>query len=157
MIVVTIESILSNQVIFLHKKEKVMSIIIGICGIFNFLMKYFLIKTNNLNSSNAIFTTMIAEILIIILDYWYIEKYLKLNLEIFKVKNLKYLLISLIFFLIKYLFRNLKINIVIYSLTLIITCLIIYFISLILLKDKCILEILINIKNKFNLKNEEKK
>lgn len=152
MIVVTIESILSNQVIFLHKKEKVMAIIIGICGIFNFLMKYFLIKTNNLNSSNAIFTTMTAEILIIILDYWYIKKYLELNLEIFKVKNLKYLLISLIFFLIKYLFRNLKINIVVYSLILIITCLIIYFTLLILLKDKCILEILSNIRNRFNLK-----
>ena len=152
MIVVTIESILSNQVIFLHKKEKVMAIIIGICGIFNFLMKYFLIKTNNLNSSNAIFTTMTAEILIIILDYWYIKKYLELNLEIFKVKNLKYLLISLIFFLIKYLFRNLKINIVVYSLILIIACLIIYFTLLILLKDKCILEILSNIRNRFNLK-----
>ena len=68
------------------------------------------------------------------------------------MKNLKYLLISLIFFLIKYLFRNLKINIVVYSLILIIACLIIYFTLLILLKDKCILEILSNIRNRFNLK-----
>ncbi len=79
MIIVTIESILSNQVIFLHRKEKVMAVILGTCGIFNFLMKYFLIKINNFNSSSAIFTTMIAEILIIILDYWYIKKYLKLK------------------------------------------------------------------------------
>lgn len=154
MIVVTVESILSNQVIFLHKKEKVMAIIIGICGIFNFLMKYFLIKTNNLNSSNAIFTTMIAEILIIVLDYWYIKKYLKLNLEIFKFKNLKYLLISFIFFLIKYLFRSLRINFIIYSLILIITCSIIYFIILILVKDNYIMEILNNIKIKFKFKNK---
>ena len=152
MVVVTIESILSNQVIFLHKKEKVMAIIIGVCGIFNFLMKYFLIKINNLNSSNAIFTTMIAEILIIILDYWYIKKYLKLNLKIFKLKNLKYLLISLIFFLIKYLLHGLKINFIIYSIIIVSLCSIAYFVILILLKDKCSLEILDNIRNRLNLK-----
>lgn len=149
MIVVTIESILSNQVMFLHKREKSMAGILGFCGIFNFLMKYFLIKTNNFNSSSAIFTTMIAEILIIILDYWYIKKYLKLKLEVFKLKNLKYLLISLIFFLIKYLLRNLKINFIIYSVIIVIACSIIYFIILLLLKDNCIMEILNNIKVKF--------
>ena len=152
MIVVTIESILSNQVIFLHRKEKIMALILGTCGIFNFLMKYFLIKRNNFNSSSAIFTTMIAEILIIILDYQYIKKYLKLNLEIFKLKNLKYLMVSLIFFLIKYLFRNLKINFIIYSIMIVITCSMTYFTLLILLKDKCILEILSNIRSRFNLK-----
>lgn len=157
MIVVTIESILSNQVIFLHKKEKVMAIIIGICGIFNFLMKYFLIKINNLNSSTAIFTTMIAEILIIISDYWYIKKYLKLNLEIFRLKNLKYLVISLIFFLIKYLLHDLKMNFIIYSIIIVSLCSITYFVILILLKDKCILEILASIRNRLNLKKSRSK
>lgn len=157
MIIVTIESILSNQVIFLHRKEKVMAVILGTCGIFNFLMKYFLIKINNFNSSSAIFTTMIAEILIIILDYWYIKKYLKLKLGIFKLENLKYLIISLIFFLIKYLLRNFEINFIIYSLILIIVCLIIYLILLILLKDKCVLEILASIRNRLNLKKSRSK
>ena len=154
MIVVTIESVLSNQIIFLHKKEKIMAIIIGVCGIFNSLMKYFLIKTNNLNSSNAIFTTMIAEILIIILDYWYIKKYLKLKLEIFKLKNLKYLAISLIFFFIKYLLRNFKINFIIYSIIIVSLCSITYFVILILLKDNCIIEILNNIKTKFKFEGK---
>ena len=43
MIVVTIESLLSNHVIFLNKKEKVIAIIIGIFGLLNLLTKYFLI------------------------------------------------------------------------------------------------------------------
>lgn len=154
MIAVTIESILSNQIIFLHQKEKIIAIIIGVCGIFNFLMKCTLVRINSFNSSNAIFTTMLAEILMIILDYWYIKKYLNLNLEIFKLKNLKYLLISLIFFLIKYLFRNLKINFIIYSIIIIIVCSMTYFIILILVKDNCAMKILNNIKIKLKFKNK---
>lgn len=62
---------------------------------------------------------------------------MKLNFEIFKVKNFKYLLISFTFFLIKYLFRSLKINFIIYSIIIIIVCLITYFIILILVRDNC--------------------
>ncbi|WP_373079630.1 oligosaccharide flippase family protein [Fusobacterium varium] len=150
MIVVTIESLLSNHVIFLNKKEKVIAIIIGIFGILNLLTKYFLIKFNCFNAASAIFTTMIAEILTVNFYYWYIKKYLKLNLKIFKIENFKYLFFSLLFFPIGYTLRKFNFHYIVYSVIVFIFSAGIYLIILLMIKDKCIKEILekINI-NKF--------
>lgn len=141
-IVVAVESLLSNQVIFLHQKEKIMIMIIGTCGVVNFIMKYLLIKFNYFNAATAIFTTMLAEILIIILDYWYIKKYLKLNLEIFNLKNLKYLIISLVFFPIGYFIKTLELSHIITSIITALVCALYYLIVLVLLRDPQIQEIL---------------
>ena len=149
-IVVTVETILTNHVIFLNKKEKIVAAIYGICGITNFIMKYFLIKFSYFNAASAIFTTMFAEILIIILNVYYIKKYLKLKLEIFKSKNLKYLVFSLLFFPIGYILRKFECHYMIYSIITFILCAGVYFILLLITKDRCVKEILekINI-NKF--------
>lgn len=149
-IIVTVETLLSNHVIFLNQKEKVMAIILGVCGVFNFIMKYILIKLNYFNAASAIFTTMIAEILIIILDYLYIKKYLKLKLEIFKLKNLKYLIFSFTFFPINYFLGKYKFYYLVHSIIVFMLCVSIYFILLLITKDRCVTEILekINI-NKF--------
>lgn len=151
-IIVTVESLLSNHVIFLNQKEKVMAVILGICGISNFIMKYLLIRFNYFNAASAIFTTMLAEILIITLDYWYIKKYLKLNLEVFKIKNLKYLLFSLIFFPIEYILRKFEFHYMVYSIIVFISCSLIYFILLLITKDRCLNEVFerINIKKIIN-------
>ena len=145
-IIVTIESLLSNHVIFLNQKEKVMTVILGMCGVLNFIMKYFLIKFNFFNAASAIFTTMIAEILIIILDYIYIKRYLKLNLEVFEIKNLKYLVFSLLFFPIVYILRKIEFHYIIHSIITFILCVGIYFILLIVTRDRCMKEILEKIK-----------
>ena len=149
-IVVTVETILTNHVIFLNKKEKIVAAIYGICGITNFIMKYFLIKFSYFNAASAIFTTMFAEILIIILNVYYIKKYLKLKLEVFKSKNLKYLVFSFLFFPIGYILRKFEFHYMIYSIITFISCSGVYFILLLITKDRCVKEILekINI-NKF--------
>lgn len=148
MIVVTVESLLSNHVIFLNQKEKVMAIIFGICGVFNLLLKIGLIYFDIFTASTAIFTTMLAEILIITLDYWYIKKYLKLKLEVFKLKNLKYLFFSFVFFPIRYILRDLNYNVVINSIIVFIVCVLTYFIFLLLSKDSCLYETIRKIKKK---------
>lgn len=140
-IIVSVESLLSNHVIFLNQKEKVMAVILGICGILNFVMKYLLIKFNYFNAASAIFTTMVAEIVIVVLDYLYIKKYLKLNLEVFEIKNLKYLVFSFLFFPIGYILRKFEFHYMIYSMVTFILCAGIYLILLIITKDKCIKEI----------------
>lgn len=149
-IVVTVETILTNHVIFLNKKEKIVAAIYGICGITNFIMKYFLIKFSYFNAASAIFTTMFAEILIIILNVYYIKKYLKLKLEVFKSKNLKYLVFSFLFFPIGSILRKFEFHYMIYSIITFISCSGVYFILLLITKDRCVKEILekINI-NKF--------
>ncbi len=149
MIEVSVESLLSNQILFLYRKEKVIALIYGICGIFNFLMKFILIKEwlgIKFNAETAILTTMFAEILIIILSILYIKKYLKLEIIIFKWIYLKYFIFSLSFFGIKYLFKNIEINYFLHSILVFIVCSITYIFLLFLSKDKYLFEILYKIK-----------
>ncbi len=91
---------------------------------------------------------MIAEVLIITLDYLYIKRYLKLNLEVFKIKNIKYLVFSFLFFPIGHVLRKFEVHYMIYSIITFISCAGIYFILLLITKDRCVKEILekINIK-----------
>ena len=141
-IIVTVETILTNHVIFLNKKEKIVAIIYGICGIINLIMKYLLIKFNYFNATSAIFTTMLAEILIIILNIYYIQKYLKLELEVFKFKNLKYLIFSLLFFPVGYIIRKFEFHYIVHSIIIFISCSEIYFVLLLVTKDRCLKEVL---------------
>lgn len=152
-IFVTISSLLSNNVIFLKRREKVMLYILITGGVFNFFIKLLLIKINFFNSTNAAFTTMLVEIFLIILEYFYIKKYLKIDLNIFKLNFLKYLLFSFSFFIIKYIFRNLQISNILYSGIIFVCCAIVYIILLLLTKDKCLHKLLI----KINLKEKLKK
>ena len=147
-IVIVIESLLSNQVIFLHQKEKTIALIYGICGFSNLLLKILLIKFNYFTASTAIFTTMICEILIIFLDLLYIKNYLKINLKIFNFNSLKYFLFSLSFFGIKYILRNIELHYILYSILIFICCSLTYLVLLILSKDECLEEII----SKLNLK-----
>ena len=147
-IVIVVESLLSNQVIFLHQKEKMIALIYGICGFSNLILKILLIKFNYFNASTAIFTTMLCEILIIFLDLLYIKNHLKINLKIFNFNSLKYFLFSLSFFGIKYILRNIELHYIFYSILIFICCSLTYLILLILSKDECLKEIV----NKLNLK-----
>lgn len=147
-IIIIIESLLSNQVIFLHQKEKIIMIIYGICGFFNIILKIILIRFDYFNAATAIFTTMLCEILIIIFDLLYIKKYLNIDLEVFNLRNFKYLLFSLIFFIIKYTLKDLELHYIIYSIVIFICCSLTYLIMLIISKDECLKEIL----DRLNLK-----
>ncbi|MFR9019984.1 MAG: MATE family efflux transporter, partial [Fusobacterium sp.] len=147
-IVIVIESLLSNQVIYLHQKEKTIALIYGICGFFNLILKTLLIKFNYFNASTAIFTTMLCEILIIFLDLLYIKNHLKINLKIFNFNSLKYFLFSLSFFGIKYILRNILLHYILYSILIFICCSLTYLVLLILSKDECLIEII----SKLNLK-----
>ena len=149
---IVIESLLSNQVIFLHQKEKIIGIIYAICGFSNLIFKAILIKFNYFNSMTAILTTMICEVLIIFLDIWYINKFLNMEIKVLDVKSLKYLFFSLSFFIVKFIFSKLEINYILNSILIVISCMLIYLILLIISKDECLKEILEKLKLKKLLK-----
>ena len=148
LLVVTVESLLANQVIFLNKKERVIIILYGICGIINLILKLILIKANLLLSTTTILTTMISEIILVVLETYYIKKYLKIKLEIFSLKNLKYLIFSIPFFIIKYLLKDLPYSNLLNMFIIFLLCSSVYFILLFISKDKCLKDIL----EKINLK-----
>lgn len=146
---ISIESLLTNQILFLYGKEKVIATIYGICGVFNFILKFFLVKGwfgIQLNAKTAICTTILAEILIIILNVLYIKYFLKLQIKILKLEYLKYFFYSLSFFGISFLFKEIVINYIIRSIIIFICCGLIYFVLLLIFKDKHLFEILTKMK-----------
>ena len=136
------EGLLSNQIMFLHQQEKRMTIIYAVGACFNFIFKCFLIKFQIFSAVSAILTTMIAEMFVIFMDYFYIKKYLGLKLKIINFNNLKYLLFSLTFCSSLFIFEKLKPNYILYSLCTIIFSSLIYICLLLITKDKCLGEIL---------------
>lgn len=146
-IFLTISGLLSNNVIFLQKKEKVMLSILVTGLIINSFMKLILIKVDYFNASSVALTTMLVELILIILEYFYIKEYLDINLNIFKIESLKYLLFSSSFFVIKYFFKGLQVNHIVYSILIFICCFFIYTILLLISKDKCLFKLL----NKFSI------
>lgn len=142
LIITTIETILINQVIFLNQRERAIIFIYIIGGTINFILKVVLIKLNILVGTTAIFTTMVSEIVLIGIEYYYIKRYLDIKLEIFKLDNLKYLIFSLFFLPIRYLFRGLNYNVMLNSIIVFIVCSSIYFVLLFVSKDRCLVEIL---------------
>ncbi|MGL5621750.1 oligosaccharide flippase family protein, partial [Cetobacterium sp.] len=156
MIVLSYESILSNQVVFLHKKEKSMAVILGVCALANILFKVILIKKYlglEYNATSAILTTTLAEILIIFLNLFYIGKYLKLKIEIFSKNIIFYIGISLFFIPISKFIKTFKFNYIVTSLTTVVICSFIYLIILVMIKDECIVEVFNKLKIRLKKRN----
>ncbi len=146
-------AVLVKNVIFISQKEKIVVIISLISGLFNLLFKFLLIKGNYFSASSAIFTTMLAEIILVILAYIYIKKELKIRVDIFKLEYYKYLILSLTFFMIKYVISHKNMDSIAYSIVVFICCFLLYSFLLFLIKDKQFIEIF----NKLDIKNNIKK
>lgn len=148
LVAAVIECILINQVIFLNQKEKAIILIYIIGGGINFILKVILIKFHILIGTTAILTTMISEIVLIVIEYFYIKKYLDIKLEGFKIRNIKYLLFALLFIPIKNILNGLNNGVIMNSIVVFIACSITYFILLFITKDEYVIEIL----NRVNIK-----
>lgn len=106
MVVTGIEGILSNQIIYVKRKEKNQVIMIFGCGILNLIMNNLLIKFNIFTPTTAILTTMVSYIVVVILEYTFIKYSMKVNFKIFSFDKMKYLYISLIFIPITFIIRS---------------------------------------------------
>jgi O-antigen/teichoic acid export membrane protein len=102
MVVLGFESILSNQVIYVKKKEKILVRLVFLCGFINLISNIVLLKLDIFTPRNAIITTAISNFLLILLEYGYIRRYLKVNFNIFDFGKLKYLLYALLFIPVTY-------------------------------------------------------
>lgn len=133
---ISLSNILINQILFLNKKEKVVAYNLSIVLIINFLLKYILIKFDIVNSKIILIGTIFVDVILFILNYVYIEKKLDYKLEIFKIENQKYFIISLNFFLIKYVLSLMKLNYTLEMILVIILSVIVYITILYIIKDK---------------------
>ena len=152
------ETILGTQVLYLNKKESIQVKFIFICGVFNLILNIFLVLMNHFNGVTAISTTLISNMILIWLEYYYINFKLNLKVKVFSIDKLKYLFYSLIFipitFIIKIvLFSDLNesmVSLIVYSLTAVIVNAIAYIILLFLTKDEILFEIFTMLKVKLS-------
>lgn len=136
------ESILNNQVLYVKGKEKLLLKIVFLGGILNLILNTLLLKVGIFTEMTAILTTMIANIMMIIIENIYIRSKMKLNFDIFAFENTKYFIISLIFVPIIIFIKTIFNGILTVSAISIIICSLIYFGVLLIIKDKIFNEVM---------------
>ena len=97
MLTLGIQGIISNQIIYLHGKEKEDIKIFFIGGICNVVLNMILVITNMFTPTNSIIATTISNIVVIILEYRIVKKQIKLEIHLFSSENMKYFYYSLLF------------------------------------------------------------
>ncbi len=146
-----IQNIISNQIIYLYQRERDDSILIFIGGIINLIFKFILIYIGDFTIVTAIGTTLIANIIVIYMQYMLVKKVIKLNISLFNFSNLKYLLYSLAFVPITIFIRNLTSNILYICVATVALCSIVYIIILLMTKDDLFFEIVNKMRKKLGM------
>ncbi|AGX45104.1 oligosaccharide flippase family protein [Clostridium saccharobutylicum] len=143
-----IQNIISNQIIYLYQREKDDSILIFIGGIINLILKFILIFIGHFTIVTAIGTTLIANIIVIGLQYRLVKRVIKLNINLFNFNNMKYLVYSLIFIPITILIKSLTHNIIYICIIDVTFCSLFYIGALIITKDDVFFEMIGKVKAK---------
>ncbi len=96
-IITSVYSIFTNQILYLHGRERDMVRILAAGGFLNLLCDTALLLTHTLTPVSAIASTGFAELIMLSVMYAYIRKEVQVEFKLFSFKNLKYLLYSLLF------------------------------------------------------------
>jgi O-antigen/teichoic acid export membrane protein len=152
MLSIGVEGIIANQMIYLHGKEKDDAILVLIGGVINLIFNILLLGTGNFNMVSAITTTLIANLIVIALEYRMVKKVIKLDIHLFAYENMKYFYYSLVFIPITFGIKFVISNIFITCALEIITCGLVYLGILVLTKDVVFFELFNKILIKFNIK-----
>jgi O-antigen/teichoic acid export membrane protein len=141
MLTLGIQGIISNQIIYLNRKEKEDVKIFFIGGLFNLIINGLLIITNTFTATNSIIITVISNIIVIILEYRVVRQQIKIDIRIFSFENIRYLYYSLLFIPIAFMINHFVNNIII-SCTLDVTvCVLLYLTILLMTKDTVFFEV----------------
>jgi O-antigen/teichoic acid export membrane protein len=138
-ILMAIESILYNQIIFLHRKEKVLVILNLICGGLNVFLNF--IFLHSLTPFVAIATTFATEIIFETLCLLYIKKKLHIPTGLFDKRNIKYILLSLLFIPLIFALKNVVVNQYLLVLLSVMSCTVLYVSGLSVTKDAVFVEV----------------
>lgn len=148
MLTIGVQGIISNQIMYLYKKEKEDVKIFFICGVFNVVVNCIFILFNIFTPANSIMVTMISNILVILLEYRVVETKLKLDIKLFAFENMKYFYYSLLFIPITFGINIYVENMIISCVLDVIFCGALYLSILMITKDK----VFFYVYNRFNRK-----
>jgi O-antigen/teichoic acid export membrane protein len=95
MTILSVERILTNNVLFMFRKERLLNFIIIGFGLANLAAKY--VMRGSLTAANAMAVMVVVHLSLTIVQYVYARKKLEVHLGIFCGRNLLYLCVSLLF------------------------------------------------------------
>ena len=156
-IIISVESVMTQLVLYANNKEKQLAIFTFIFGLCNLIMNAFLIFIHKLTPFTAMLTTGFAEIMLSSTQYIYIKKKLNINLSIFTKQNFTYLFLALCFIPISIITKFINAGFYINILIIIILSVSLYVVVLYVKKDEnlyLILDRTIRKLLKFNKKGE---
>ena len=145
-------NVLRTQYLIPKEKDKgyVVSVILG--AIVNLVFNIIFIKL--WNSTGAALATLMAEVTVAISQLLYVKK--KIRVKEILTSSIKYILISLIMFVVCMLYNILNLHAAVELILQIVTGIIIYMIILFIAKDEFIIEIINKIKKTIFLREEAK-
>lgn len=136
MIFLGTDNILSNQVMYVKKKENILVRFIILCGLLNLILNALFVYLDLFNAEMAVATTAFATFILIGLEYYYVRKKLKLSLNLLTASNLKYFLFSLLFIPVSWLIRMALDGIFVQFIVIVIVCILLYGFLLWVSKDE---------------------
>lgn len=147
-IVISLESVMNNLIMYPNDKENRILKISFICGVLNLIMNYILVFIDIFSPATAMLTTGLSELAVFILHYIYSRRNLKLTVSIFSKNNLTYLILGLTFIPISLVIRKLSLGFVITLILIVTICVLLYFSILYIKKDNNLMFILEKLKKK---------
>lgn len=145
-LVLSLDSIITQQVLFLHGKERIIIIFNVVFGLLNLSLKYLFIS--RLSPSIAIATTTFCEILLICGELIFIKRYLKLDISLLSKSTGLYLGSVLLFVPIVFLVHKLTDSNMYVLVLSIIFCTIFYLGSMVLFREPFTIQLLGEIRKK---------
>ena len=142
MLTIGIDRIIADQIIYIFGREKTDAKLVLIGGILNLILNTLLVITNTFTPTTVIATTLIANLIVIAMEYRLVKKELKLDIHLFAFENLKYLYYSLIFIPITFTINKLVSGVILSCIFDVIVCCSVYLIILIITKDTVFFELL---------------
>lgn len=141
-IIISIESTLTNLVLYANNKEKKLVQFTFVFGICNLIINSILVATKMFSPLTAMLTTGFVEVLLVATEYIYVSKKMKIKIQLFSKQNLTYLLLSLCFIPISLLVKHIDLGFYVNIITIIFVCVLLYVGVLYLKKDSTLKMIL---------------
>lgn len=151
-IIISIQSVLTNLVLYVKDREKIIVKLSFIFGIVNIILNSILVALKVFTPFTAMLTTGIAEAFLIISQYIYIKKEMNINVNLITKQNITYLFLSLCFIPIAYIVKKINFGFYTNIFVIMILCMGLYGGVLLLKKDDSLYIIINKLKNKFNKK-----
>lgn len=148
MIAVGYENILSNQIMYLKGKEKKQVQFVFIGGFINLIFNILCVILGIFTPKVAITTTIIANFVLVICEYVYVRKNLKMNINLFGLSRLKYFFISLVFIPITMIIRRYIDGFYMCLVSIVLINSLYYLLALLIIKDPILINVIKKVKSR---------